>query len=753
MTSNHSFFNLKFFKETFKQHYATISIVTLSFLVSLLLGVVAEIDSFKYKSGLDPTKVYDTYYINSFLNIDNDVLKSIMIGLGVVMGTLMFKYLHSKKQSDFFHSIPVSRKTLFFNNYFTGILIVVPAYLITVFMSSVYAKFSLGEFYSLATSDILIAILLNTTLFLLSYNTAVIGNILAGNTFIGAILSSLLIGSIDLISGLFQVLESEFDINSSNSIYSFTYNNPIDISIFKNAPIDNFFNINLYSNSYYNYSSDSFSSTLNPSNLQILSNTDIIAALISYLAVSVVLVGIGYFLFNKRGSETAGNCLSFDISKPIFKYLGVVIFSTIGSLFFAQLFSNKDVSIAIGLVILTILLHCMVEIIYDFDFKSIFKNFKSVFGCLLLSTILILGAKFDILNISDRISTLDKTESITILNVSSATNSIAPTVQHRGGSINIKEEENIENIINLHNSSLASDLSNEEKIKNLKYIELQYNLKNGSSFARKVYLTEETTPYLTNIINSDEYLDIAIIFRDESIKSYKPNSFTLLDTNLNMLNFDKDSDLINEFFEVLINDINKHGLLPSKDIPYQIKNTVFSFEFKEDVDLYNGNFLATYPETTISSSSSETSSNNKAVETLTAISTPNDIKLEGISDICIYKEYTDTINFIKNNFELDHYNLMTEPIEGISYMKYEYNGYRGVTTYGYSYKDYENENKTFKDNLDFILENSKVIFNDFEDKNSGGRINFFISDRVINITLYMEEEAFEILTEKLDLRF
>ena len=43
---------------------------------------------------------------------------------------MLFRYLHSGKQVDFFHSLPISRGNLFVQLYLTGFMSVIPFYVI-----------------------------------------------------------------------------------------------------------------------------------------------------------------------------------------------------------------------------------------------------------------------------------------------------------------------------------------------------------------------------------------------------------------------------------------------------------------------------------------------------------------------------------------------------------------------------------------------------------------------------------------------
>ena len=53
----------------------------------------------------------------------------------IVMALTGFLYLHSRKQVDFYHSIPVKREMIFTVKYLNGILIVLSMYLLNMFLA------------------------------------------------------------------------------------------------------------------------------------------------------------------------------------------------------------------------------------------------------------------------------------------------------------------------------------------------------------------------------------------------------------------------------------------------------------------------------------------------------------------------------------------------------------------------------------------------------------------------------------------
>ena len=131
----------------------------------------------------------DAYVYNSVMKDLHDALivnfptAGLLIVLALIAGIGVFRYLHVKNQTDFFHALPIRRGQLFASHVLTGILAVIPAYIVGVLLScAVIAAHGYGEI--LSVQEILLSILLHSTGFLLVYAVAVLSAIVCGNTLV-----------------------------------------------------------------------------------------------------------------------------------------------------------------------------------------------------------------------------------------------------------------------------------------------------------------------------------------------------------------------------------------------------------------------------------------------------------------------------------------------------------------------------------------------------------------------------------------
>ena len=70
-----------------------------------------------------------------------------------VCGVAVFRYLHDRQQVDFYHALPINRTHLFIVNYVSGILMVLPIFVL-VYAVTAGAAFSMG-FGGLVTGNVI----------------------------------------------------------------------------------------------------------------------------------------------------------------------------------------------------------------------------------------------------------------------------------------------------------------------------------------------------------------------------------------------------------------------------------------------------------------------------------------------------------------------------------------------------------------------------------------------------------------------
>ena len=99
---------------------------------------------------------------------ENALVKIAVFVLAVVVGTVMFAYLHDRRKVDFYHSLPVSREKLYAVNYATGAVCVLVPYLVMRALTMVCAH-AMGFGAALGLKTLLGVILSDMIFFLLLF--------------------------------------------------------------------------------------------------------------------------------------------------------------------------------------------------------------------------------------------------------------------------------------------------------------------------------------------------------------------------------------------------------------------------------------------------------------------------------------------------------------------------------------------------------------------------------------------------------
>ncbi|MFI3175520.1 MAG: hypothetical protein R3Y53_10045 [Bacillota bacterium] len=731
MTSNHSSYNenngstnhkisgTAYFKQSIKQHYAAIALIVLTFCCTPLFQMFLAIDQAKFRiqrmveqngkvDAVGIANVMDNYILH-VLTLDNEMMKSLLAGLGILVACVVFRYLHSKKQTDFYHSLPIKRSTLFWNQYLFGIVLVLPLYFIATGISFLYADMAMkvyGGISGLAAKEILITQIAYVLIFLLSYTTSAIANILVGNTIIGLILSGLLLLCFDWILTVKDYLVSCFLSQVTVNYYNF--------ALTKHSPLYNLLSVRSHDLefNFFDDVSDPRIYSYTDAN-DYVSMSELNMAFILYTLLVVVLIAAAYYLFLKRPSESAGNCLSFKISKPIFKYLGVVLVSITFGLFFYEWFRASSVALYGGMALFAVLFHCTVEIIYDFDFKSIFKNAKSIVGCFIIAAGVVLVFQYDVLAIDKKVPKPTAVESVRVTDSSRhnyTENLPGVRLDWVDAALPIADSEYIADVINLHTIANESDYAEALAEPSVFTTYIEYNLTNGGTLGRNVAITDDVIDSLSEIVNTDLYAEQHVLFFNEYFTQIEIMEIYAIDQKMNhgliSQAFPEENPVLDEFVEALLVDIKAHGLCPSEDIVYRIFGQA---DYRTIFDsMPNIGTVEPKPETEV-------------VE----IRADGEIQWKGenirsLQPFYIYKEYTNAIAVLENNIEFSP--IFTHENQADFYPSFKIYPEDGMYT---SYRYFDNGNITLsEEEVDMIYASGSLFFDPY------GRHNYHVENGV-----------------------
>lgn len=323
----------------------------------------------------------------------NGFMPVIVIGLAILIGMQSFVYLHNKRQVDFYHSQPVSRKRRFLILWVNGIVIFVVVYLVNMILGMFVAA-AFGYLSSTIFIGAFEAFLLYLLLFLGIYHISIVAVLLTGNTLVSLLAMIVLLGYELAMRAMAVVMASSFFLTygsgEENRIFD-TLFSPI-VTIYKYIVLGgkNYNYYMQYANESYTYGKTAFG-----------------------LSVLAVVFGIaGFFLYQKRASESHGNSISFPKMKEVLRFALLFLIGGCGT-YLIYYVAGANIAIGlVGAVFFVALGHAVIQLIYEVDFRAIRKKWLTAVISLAAVVLVFLGFKYDLTGYDSRIPKQSQVDSV-----------------------------------------------------------------------------------------------------------------------------------------------------------------------------------------------------------------------------------------------------------------------------------------------------------------------------------------------------
>lgn len=426
--------------------------------------------------------------IAQVISFDSPFIKLVLIVLATLCGVAMFRYLHDRRQVDFYHALPISRGKLFAVNYISGALLVLPFYLIVLVIGLIFVS-AMGLGGQITGALLVQSILGNIAYFLLNYTVAVLCTVLTGNTIITVLLGIWAQLGIPVLMVMVQCYQAMFYKTFSSAV-------PLmQTLVLYGSPMCNYLATEQYTRTM----------TVPLFNSTAMDTAGGMAILIYPVVLTIVLGVLSYFLFVRRKSENTGMAVSFRRVKAPIKWF-MSIFSGLGfGLIFTVIFTGTSGGMWFGLVFGVVLCHMIVEIIYDFDFKALLHHWKQMIVLAILAVVVVAGIKNDVFGYDSYIPDVD--------NIASA--AIESPYYNIDWNYNdqdiykdqLTDAESIEKIHQLAELSVANNGKPEEGDSTHTYT-IHYTLKNGDHVSRcyTEVPTNVVQDMMVDLVTSEQYL-------------------------------------------------------------------------------------------------------------------------------------------------------------------------------------------------------------------------------------------------------
>lgn len=386
-----------------------------------------------------------TIYLSSVM----DGAMIFVVLMPVAISTLIFRYMQNSKSVTVIHSMPYTRLQLYVNHFVSGlILLLVPIFLNTLILAGI-SNFS-G--YGLVMEE-------NFVLNWLQNQVWISITLYAVTTAIGMFTGSSIAQIIFTYIYNFLALGFFFGtgVVLSGNIYGFNgVSEEFALEIAKFFPITQIFLLDTQ-----------------------FSNELILIDVAMFIIVGV----IGYFVYRYRNLEDAGDVISNEILKPIFKY-GVTFCTMItGAVYLRAVFDNSEPNYLCYLLF-ALIGYATAEMLLRKSFK-VWDSYKGYIGYVGVFAIVVLFIHFDFIGYERYVPEISQIEKAFISDYTMDVKDFMASENNRNWGIGmLTEPQNVEMVRNLHEKIVSNRLKEDNN--DYGCISISYLLKNGK-IVNRVY--------------------------------------------------------------------------------------------------------------------------------------------------------------------------------------------------------------------------------------------------------------------------
>ena len=538
-----------------------------------------------------------------------------------------FSYLYRRQTVDFYESQPIKKSAMFAKIYLNGLLM----YLCTAAMGYILAFVIAGGMGVFRLALVAEALVEFAELFLLFsgiYSITVLGTVVSGTLIMGIMVSAFLLLAEVAIRGIVFICSQMY----LTTFFSASFNvwNAFTSPFFTYIGVDGRLSFTFSDDSVYRISRvfEHIQTAMAPD--------------VRMLVIAVIATVLAWIAFSKRKSESAGHSIVFPLVEWVLKFVCGTVACILAGAMMDSVTQGAVVVVFIGIILTAFILCAVAEIVFESDFRAMFKHSWHIAIVALAGIGIILGYRFDVAGFETYIPEKDKVDSCVMFN----TYGMGKTYYEPDGNMLEAEEffekymyltdvEGVEdiarygqkvkverertynglNIASYNYDSPETDKSEEEYFWNRV---VMYRMKNGKKVYRQLLLPETTDPAMLDRITKNTEYSLCLYNMDDEFVSTakKAEEYSYLSFNSGCIQKDESGELFSDFVDVFRNDLEENYCftLANKSDPlgtvyysannnvpfgkptYYLSYTIFpeyknTVKFLEDKGLYNGELL------------------------------------------------------------------------------------------------------------------------------------------------------------------
>lgn len=421
--------------------------------------------------------------------------------LAVVSATVVLHYLHNRKQTDFYHALPIGRVSLLTSRMMVGVLAVLPAYLVA-FAALCAVCAAAGKTGLLCAPLLLQKALLEMSAFCIIYAISVLACVLTGSTVAGLTINAFLQSCCYLVwQCAMQVLSWFYPAHLfAQSDWNMTFLSPLYFFWNRTERLPVTYAANLLND-------DGFLDTAKAiGEHRLYAETGMLRATVGYLLAAAVLLVAAVLIYRLRRSERTGTAIAFRGMRLPFKYLAMTMAGIgLGKLLLA--FTDFLPLLFLGMTAGAILAAIVVEMLFQMDFRAAILRPVSLLSYLAAATAVVVLMQLDLLGYNTKLPERDQIVSANVysddsaLSVAVADSSLNADADEQNNkwieemleNHPLTDKDNLDTIYSMARRGVQSMRGKRQLIASNTRYNIAFTLADGSTFVRSYYLGSTDT--------------------------------------------------------------------------------------------------------------------------------------------------------------------------------------------------------------------------------------------------------------------
>lgn len=416
------------------------------------------------------------------------------LALGVVGGLYATRYQNVPNQSNFYHSLPITRQGLLNARILALLLVQLLLLIVVTVVDIVVVWVTVPALSTALAANLTAAAALHfcyiMLVFLLSLAVTLFAGQLTANSMGQVLMTVVLHVSVPLIGLIFMSIAGAFN-NTIGQVGLMEHLTRFNI-------LTGFMGTNVNVRAQLNALNPALVSSENASNFAPSLLTWPLVTTIVYIVLIALLFAATYALYQRRAVEKTGDTLIYPYVGSVIKAVYVFLGAVLCGIFFREMITENIVGLVIGAVIAMIVVHMIAEMVYSMDVDGVRRHYISTIVGLVVALAVMLGFQSGVLSLDQRLPDASSVKGA-ILTSDNASN--RPTeVSNRFAS----DPEVIEKVMTAAEQAKEKNYvvkEDEENVPNLTTLTLTYKTFFGQNTRNYTLTEEDAQAIMTPLLN------------------------------------------------------------------------------------------------------------------------------------------------------------------------------------------------------------------------------------------------------------